>query len=186
MASHDSQRLAAAGDGDADAFRSLVVENTPSALATARRIVRDDAEAEDIAQEAFLRLWRAASDLSVGDGGIRPWLTRVVVNLAIDRLRAGWRLDVTDDPPEVEVAPVQEQSLVDQDTSLQVREALRTLPERQQLALTLFHFEGLNQREVADALEITEEALESLLARGRRGLKQRLQDRWHELLASVQ
>ena len=185
MASQDAQQLAAAGDGDATAFRSLVDAHMRSVIATTRRILRDEAEAEDIVQETFLRLWHAASDLDVGDTGIRPWLNRVAVNLAIDRLRARKRLDVMDDLPEIEVGPEQVQSLADQDTAAQVHDALQSLPERQRLALTLFHFEEFSQKETADALEITEEALESLLARGRRGLKQRLQDQWRELLAAV-
>ncbi len=87
-ASEDAALVAAAADGDAAAFRSLVDRHLSSALGVARRMLRDDAEAEDVAQEALLRLWRSAEGLEVGAYGLRPWLRRVVSNLCVDRMRS--------------------------------------------------------------------------------------------------
>ena len=170
----------AAGDGSA--FGVLVERHVAAVSAIARRMLGDDAEAEDITQEAFLKLWRLGGGLAVEAAGVRPWLRRVVSNLAIDRIRTRRRTDVTDDVPEVPVAADQLRALVGEEISVRVDQALQALPERQRLALTLFHFEGLSQREVAASMSISDEAVESLLARGRRGLKTALRDDWQELI----
>jgi RNA polymerase sigma-70 factor (ECF subfamily) len=112
-----------------------------------------------------------------------PWLRRVVSNLAIDRIRARWRTEVTDNLPEVPVVPDQVKALEGEEVAQRVDHALQALPERQRHALTLFHFEGLSQREVAASMSISDEAVESLLARGRRGLKAALMEDWQELIA---
>jgi RNA polymerase sigma-70 factor (ECF subfamily) len=182
-AREDAALVAAAAQGDAAAFRALVDRHLAGVLAVARRMLRDDAEAEDVAQEAMLRLWRSADDLEVGPPGLRPWLRRVVSNLCVDRMRSGKRLTVTDEVPEQVEPATQHSQLEAQDTSERVEAALRALPDRQRLALTLFHYEGLSQIEVGKAMGISDEAVESLLARARRTLKAALRDQLSELLA---
>lgn len=178
----DGLLLKRAGRGDAAAFRSLVDRHLPAVLAIARRMLNGDVEAEDVVQEAFLRLWRAAGELDVGDTGARPWLRRVVSNLCIDRIRAGQRVDVTDDVPDVEVDGGQLQELSEHELSERVDQALKSLPERQRLALTLFHYEGLSHIEIGEILGVSNEAVESLLGRARRALKAALKDEWRQLL----
>lgn len=168
--------------GDATAFRDLVGRHIGIVTGIARRMLRDDAEAEDIAQEAMLRLWRSAQGLELGPGGLRPWLRRVTSNLCIDRVRAGQRTVVTDEVPEVAEPATQMTGLQDRDLSARVAAAMQDLPERQRLALTLFHHDGLSQIEVGRAMGITDEAVESLLARARRALKANLAGEWKELL----
>jgi RNA polymerase sigma-70 factor (ECF subfamily) len=182
-AREDAALVAAAAQGDAAAFRTLVDRHLAGVLAVARRMLRDDAEAEDVAQEAMLRLWRSADGLEVGPPGLRPWLRRVVSNLCVDRMRSGKRLTVTDEVPEQAEPATQHSQLEAQDTSERVEAALRALPDRQRLALTLFHYEGLSQIEVGKAMGISDEAVESLLARARRTLKAALRDQLSELLA---
>ncbi|MCZ7595283.1 MAG: sigma-70 family RNA polymerase sigma factor [Hyphomicrobium sp.] len=149
-------------------------------------MLRDDAEAEDVAQEAMLRLWRSADGLEVGALGVRPWLRRVVSNLCVDRMRSGKRLTVVEEVPERAEPATQHSQLEAQDTSQRVDAALKALPDRQRTALTLFHYEGLSQIEVGQIMGISDEAVESLLARARRTLKATLRDELRELLADGQ
>jgi RNA polymerase sigma factor (sigma-70 family) len=178
----DASLLARAAIRDQSAFRQLVVRHLAPVLGIARRMLKDDAEAEDVAQEAFVRLWQSAADIELGPAGARPWLRRVASNLCIDRIRAGRRTDVTDELPEQEVAPDQLLHLEHADVGARVAAALRALPERQRLALTLFHYEGLSQVEVGEVLGVSDEAVESLLARARRAVRALLKDEWKQLL----
>lgn len=178
----DASLLTRIAAGDATAFRHVVDRHLPTILAIARRMLRDDAEAEDVAQDAMLRLWRNAGALELGPGGVRPWLRRVVSNLCIDRVRSARNLSVVETVPEVGEAPGQLRHLAERDLAKRVDAALKDLPERQRLALTLFHYEGMSQVEVGAVLGISDEAVESLLARARRTLKGRLQGEWRALI----
>ncbi len=168
--------------GDATAFRELVGRHIGVVAGIARRMLKDEAEAEDIAQEAMLRLWRSAGGLELGPGGLRPWLRRVTSNLCIDRVRSGQRTVVTDEVPEVAEPATQVTNLEGRELAARVAAAMQALPDRQRLALTLFHHEGLSQVEVGQAMGISDEAVESLLARARRALKASLAAEWKELL----
>jgi RNA polymerase sigma-70 factor (ECF subfamily) len=178
----EADLLARVAAGEASAFRGLVDRHLPTVLAIARRMLRDDAEAEDVAQEALLRLWRNAAALELGPGGVRPWLRRVASNLCIDRVRARRNTTVTDQVPEEAEPAGQVRTLIERELGARVDGALKALPERQRLAITLFHYEGMSQIEVGNVLGISDEAVESLLARARRSLKAALKDDWRELM----
>jgi RNA polymerase sigma-70 factor, ECF subfamily len=178
----DAALLSAAAAGDAAAFRALVGLHLSSAVAIARGVLRDATEAEDVAQEAFLRLWKNSGQLELGPGGVKPWLRRVVSNLCIDRIRARKPTTVLDEMTEQPQRASQVDALEDADLATRVTAALQTLPDRQRVAIVLFHFEGLSQIEVGEALEVSDEAVESLLARARRGLKLALKDEWRLLV----
>ena len=174
--------LARVSAGDARAFRGLVDRHLPTVLAIARRMLRDDAEAEDVAQETMLRLWRNAAGLELGPYGVRPWLRRVASNLCIDRVRARRNTTVMEEVPEESAPPSQVRHLAERELGVRVDAALQALPERQRLAITLFHYEGMSQIEVGEVLGISDEAVESLLARARRTLKVALKEEWRELI----
>ena len=182
-AAEDRVLLAGVARQDEKAFRALVDRHLGVVLGVARRMLRDDAEAEDVAQETLMRLWRSGGGLDLGSHGLRPWLRRVASNLCIDRVRSGKRLVVVEELPEESEPPDQLASLERQDTASRVDGALKSLPERQRLALTLFHHEGLSQVEVGDIMGISDEAVESLLARARRSLKAQLESDWRSLLS---
>lgn len=181
----DGALVKRAAAGDAAAYRVLVARHLATVLATAGRILTDRTEAEDVAQEAMLRLWQSAGRLEIGEAGVGPWLRRVAANLAIDRVRRRRETTVAE-VPEVAEPPTQLQGLAENDLSRRVAAALAALPERQRLAVTLFHYGELSQSEVAAKLAITEEALESLLARGRRALRAALKDDWRALLPDAE
>ena len=174
--------LARVSAGEADAFRALVDRHLPTVLAIARRMLRDDAEAEDVAQETLLRLWRNAAGLELGEAGVRPWLRRVAANLCIDRVRARRNTGLGDEVPEEAGPATQLTQLAERELGVRVDAALKGLPARQRLALTLFHYEGMSQVEVGEAMGISDEAVESLLARARRALKVSLRDEWRGLM----
>jgi RNA polymerase sigma-70 factor (ECF subfamily) len=181
-APEDRVLLTRVGRQDRQAFRILVDRHLGAIVTLARRMLKDEAEAEDIAQEALLRLWRAGETLELGPHGLRPWLRRVTSNLCLDRIRSTRRTVVTDEVPEVAEEATQETGLEEQDLARRVGAAINALPERQRRALTLFHHEGLSQAEVGEVLGISDEAVESLLARARRTLRSSLEKDWKSLL----
>ena len=179
----DRDLLARVAAGEAVAFQSLLRRHLPRMVSAARRLLGSDSDAEDVAQEAALRLWRNAGRLEIGEAGVGGWLYRVTKNLALDRIR-GRRKEDVDALERLTVPPAQELGLVEQDLGARVDQALRTLPERQRMALVLCHFEEMSMAEAGGVMAISSEAVESLLARGRRALREALQDDWRALLPS--
>lgn len=180
----DEALLVLYANGDTVAARLLTQRLGPRALGSAMRLLGDRAEAEDVAQEALLRLWRIAAEWRQGEAQVTTWLYRVVVNLATDRLRARKRRGVAalDDQAEpASEAPSAVSRLIETDRMTALQEALLTLPERQRQAVILRHIEGLSNPEIAAVMEIGVEAVESLTARGKRGLTLVLSGRRDEL-----
>lgn len=163
----------AAAAGDRAAFEPLVDRLAPGLHRFAARLLADPAEAEDVTQESFARLWKAiaAGPMSAP---ARPWLYRTARNLCVDRLRRRGRwLDEAAAPAETtaDPAPSPEAATAAREASADLRKAIDALPERQRSALLLVHVEGLSGRETAAILDASEEAVESLLARARRSLR---------------
>src|SRR4029079_11832023 len=118
----------------------------------------------------------------LGPHGVRPWLRRVASNLCIDRVRARRNTTVVDEVPEGSEPPTQLRHLAERELGARVDAALQALPERQRLARTRYHYEGMSQIEVGEVLGISDEAVESLLARARRALKVTLKEEWRGLM----
>ncbi|MCT8159582.1 RNA polymerase sigma factor [Pseudoruegeria sp. SHC-113] len=170
----DEALLVLYANGDRAAARALTVRLTPRVLGYAARVLSDPAEAEDVAQEAMLRLWRIAPEWRQGEAKVSTWLYRVVANLCTDRLRkrrAG-SLDEAEEPQDE--APGAEERLQQAARAHALNAALARLPERQRQAVVLRHLEGLANPEIAEVLEISVEAVESLTARGKRALAEAL------------
>ena len=179
-----------AGSGDKTAFALLVRRHLARATALAQRITGNRSDAEEIVQEAFLRCWqkapewRPANDRAANEGGAQgsataqfgTWLYRVLVNLCLDRRRRP-------QPVEIEAAEMVADDAADGfdetargETSRRVQAAMAQLPERQRAALALCYFEGMGNIEAAAMLDISIGALESLLVRARRALRDALGD----------
>jgi RNA polymerase sigma-70 factor (ECF subfamily) len=169
----DAALLKAASGGDARAGRTLADQNLAPLIARVERLTRDRAEAEDIAQESFLRLWGAAADWQPR-ARISTWLTMVAQRLAIDRLRRTGRFSDAEPPDLPDPAPSPERLASAREAGRAMEEALSALPDRQRTAFVLVHVDGLSGRDAAATLDLSEDALESLLARARRGLRGRL------------
>ena len=180
----DQELMERVSRGDAVAFQILVDSGISRILAVARRMLGDDMEAEDVAQDVFLRLWRQADKWDGGRAKVSSWLSRVTVNSCIDRLRAR-REDTVKELPELAHQATQVQAMEEEDLQRSMDEALQALPERQRTALVLFHYEDLSMSAVSEIMDASVEAVESLLGRGRRALKKDLESQWKAFLPEV-
>jgi len=166
----DEDLLALYANGDQAAARALMLRHAPRVLSLAKRLLKDTAEAEDVTQEAMLRLWKIAPDWRTGEAKVSTWLYRVGSNLCTDRLRKKRGVGL-DEAPEIEdETPNVEDQMIAADRGRAVHRAMERLPDRQRLALTLRHFEEQSNPEIALVLETSVEAVESLLSRARRTL----------------
>ncbi|MBC7133637.1 MAG: RNA polymerase sigma factor [Roseovarius sp.] len=175
--------LAAFAAGDRAAARALTQRLTPRVLAHAYRLLGNRAEAEEVAQEAMLRLWRQAPEWRAGEAKPSTWLYRVTANLCIDRRRRARAgevpLDAVPEPPDTSPAAIERMQARARAEALQA--ALGDLPERQREAVVLRHIEGLSNPEIAAIMGTSIEAVEGLTARGRRALAAALGHRKEEL-----
>lgn len=155
----------------------LVGRLGPRAFGQAQRMLGDAAEAQDVTQEALMRLWKLAPDWQQGGARVTTWLYRVVANLCTDRLRRrpSLPLDATWDVPDS--APLPEERILQEARAQALSSALALLPDRQAQAVALRHLEGLSLGEIAEIMDLGYEAVESLVARGRRGLSAALAGR---------
>ncbi len=173
----DDALLVLYANGDPAAARALTLRLTPRVFGFAMRMLGDRAEAEDVVQEAMLRLWRIAPQWRQGEAKVSTWLYRVTSNLCTDRLRRA-RPSALDDAPEVadEALPAVAR-LIAADRAVALDEALAALPPRQRQAVVLRHLDGLSNPEIAEVMDIGVEAVESLVSRGKRTLSAMLSGR---------
>lgn len=178
-----SALLKQAAAGDAAAAAVLARDLGGRAFAQAFRMLGNRAEAEDVAQDALLRLWRAAPDWQEDRAKPSSWLYRVVANLCIDRMRRARSVSIEAEevPEPLDDGPSVEASMQDRARQQALYAALQTLPDRQRQAVVLRHIEGCKNPEIAEILDISVEAVESLTARGKRALAAILAARKSEL-----
>lgn len=170
----DASLLERVGRGDGAAARLLVAAKLPRVLGLATRMLRDSSEAEDVAQEAFIRVWRHAGRWQPGRARFDTWLHTVVLNLCRDRLRRRRELTGEAVPDAPDPAPGAESSLLEEEQGRMVADAIAALPERQREAILLVHYQDCSGAAAAEIMGVSAEAVESLLARARRTLRSRL------------
>lgn len=173
----DTRLIARVGKRESGAVREIVEKKLPRIVALATRMLGDRDEADDVAQEAFMRIWNVAPNWLPGAARFDTWLHRVTLNLCYDRLRRHRETTLSDELPEQEdAAPLPDERMETSNTSQRLTAALARLPARQREALVLQYYQELSNAETADLMGVSVEALESLLVRARRNLRTALAD----------
>ena len=162
--------MARVARGDEQAFRLLSRRHVGAASALARRILGNDAVAEDLVQEAFLRVWLNAPRWRP-EAAFRTWLYRIVVNLCLNERRrpSTLPLNFAGDPPDPAATP--DADLATRERDKLVADAIDALPARQRAAIVLTYQQGLSNAEAANSLDTSVSGLETLLVRAKRALR---------------
>ncbi len=180
-ASGDAELLLASARREPAAFAELVNRYYRPVYRVVWRMTSGHADSEDIAQEAFVKLWRDPHQVREA-AALKGWLMKVASNAAIDRSRKRVHADLDAVPEIADQAAVASAPLDRKQAARLVDGRIAALPERQRLALSLVYFEGLSNIEAAAVMETTIEAVESLLGRARRSLRESLASEWRDLL----
>ena len=170
----DEALVARTAKGDSEAFRVLMERHMRRSQRLAMRLTGNASDADEIVQDAFLRLWTKAETWQPGRGKFTTWFFRILVNLCLDRRRRSTPLPLESagdpvDPRQSAVAKIYEDEV-----GHAVRRAIADLPERQRAALALCYYEELSKLEAAETLSVSVSALEALLVRARRTLRTKL------------
>lgn len=171
----DEQLMQAVAAGDLEAFDELVLRYQGLAWRTAYRFFGDAMEAEDIAQEAFLKILQAAPRYRPS-AAFRTYFYRILTHLCIDQIRKGRFCRIDDFPQVSDPSPGPTDSLIAQERKARVEAALAALVPNQKAAMILRHYERLSYAEIARVLGVTRKAVEGLLGRARTTLQARLSD----------
>jgi len=178
-AQDDADLMLRIAGGDQRSFQKLMHRHLARTVRLAVRILGSTGAAEDVAQEAFIRVWKHAidwQDPARAGAKFTTWLYRIVLNLCIDEKRKNRFSNIEDIPEPVDDTPSAERGIERQEQSRRVRDALGELPERQRAAFVLCFYEGHTNKEAADMLGISVKAVESLLVRSRRELRDKLSE----------
>ena len=161
---------------DAEAFRALVEKHAGKAHRIGWRMLGDTVEAEDVAQEAMLKLWEQADKWQAGGAGVAAWLNRVATNLCLDRLRRRRFSSAEDVPERIDESPLADAQMDGEWMRQRAMKAVQALPDRQRVAIILTYYEDCSNIAAARILDLNIKAFESLLLRARQALKTALGD----------
>ena len=181
----DDTLMAATATGDDRAFAALIDRHGARVAGLAQRMLGPSGDVDEVVQEAFLRLWTRAPAWQPGGAKVSTWLYRVASNLCIDRLRKPRTANLDDAVEPVDPSATPDRVHDAEVAGRRIDAALRELAPRQRLAIVLCHYQGLSNIEAAENLGVSVDALESLLARGRRALKKALEGDQDWLIAAL-
>lgn len=173
----DAQLMAGVQQNEPASFAALVTRHHARCFALAWRVLTDRAEAEDAVQEAFLKLWTNAERYDPAKGSFSAWMSRIVVNCALDRRRMVKAVTALEEADWVEDDAPRADRLTE---ASDIHKVMATMPPRQRTALSLFYIEGYSMVEVAQIMNSNEKAVESMLSRGRAALRDRAAGLWNE------
>ena len=173
MDDSDEALMARVARGDQPAFRVLARRHLPAIVRLARRILGNTADAEDVAQEAMLRVWTHAPRWQPL-AAFKTWLTRVVVNLCLDRKRRAPWVELEAAGEIADSAPVASELAETDERERLLQRAIAELPDRQRTAIVLTYSEGMSNAQVANILDTSVSAVETLLVRGKQNLRRAL------------
>ena len=167
----DAELLQAIADGDRTAFDRLSQRHLDRAYSVALRMTGSKADAEDVTQDVFLRLWLRPESWQPGQAQFSTWLYRVVVNRCLDLKRRprGTDLESVEEPQDPDANA--EEDLLEAERSRALDAAVARLPERQRAAIVLTYTAGLRNAEAAASMDISVKAFEALLVRAKRELR---------------
>ncbi len=176
QAAEDDTLMARVAARDTAAFRALIEAHAGKAHRIGWRMLGDVVEAEDVAQEAMLKLWEQADKWQAGGAGVGAWLNRVATNLCLDRLRRRRFSSDEDVPERVDETPLADARIDADWMRNRAMQAVQALPDRQRAAIVLTYYEDCSNLAAADILNLNIKAFESLLLRARQALKSGLGD----------
>lgn len=169
----DEDLMLAVASGDLHAFEQIVRRHQARACRIACRFMGDQAEAEDMAQEAFIRVLNAAPGYQP-TAQFTTYLYQIVSRLCLDHMRRKRPTVGEELPDQHDPSPFQIDGMIEQERNRAIRQALDALPQEQRMAMVLRCYEGLGYREIAAAMKRTEKAVDRLLARARSRLAELL------------
>lgn len=167
----NNELLAAYANGEQNAAKILTDRLMKTVYNQAYHMLRNSADAEDITQESFMRLWRIAPNWIKDKAKISTWLYRVNYNLCIDKLRQRKHTNIDEVPEPIDHTQNTGELLQNKDRVSALYSALEKLPERQKKAVTMRHLNELSNSDIAKVMETSIESVESLISRGKGKLK---------------
>ncbi|MFC3053700.1 sigma-70 family RNA polymerase sigma factor [Kordiimonas pumila] len=180
----DEELVIRVQSGDREAFRTLALRHGNRFRALAFRFVSNMALAEDLVQEAFVKLWTNADQFDGSRAKFTTWFHRIVVNKCLDekRKRQFESLPEGYDKPDTQLTA--DVVLEHEGVAEKINGALAELSDRQRTAMTLSYYEGLSNQEAADVMDLHIKAFESLLVRSRQKLKKILDTDKSDILSA--
>ncbi len=187
-ADNDDSLIKQVGHGDRQAFTALVRRHQTAVLNLVHRYLNDGAEAEEVTQDVFVKIWKNAKSFK-GDANVTTWMFRIAVNTCLNHKRSlkttpaylgretNRRQQPEDGSNPLPLQPEhshQHRHMETEERNKLIRDAVDQLPAKQRMALVLSRFEGRSYAEIAELMKVSRSSTESLLFRAKQNLAKKL------------